>query len=496
MNEITAEFYQKQLAHTDLSENERLTISAQYAEEMKKRDELDLKRRIAEEKQGYEELKAETQQDYLDGKLSKQAYDMQMENIEFAHLRALVEIQEEGTEERLQAEANYRQRLMQDMERRRKETEDAEKKHQDELKKLKEEYFGNNAQENLEQYNAAMANLDEVYQAEVKAAGDNAAEKLRIDEAYEKAKLALKKKYNQAGSEADRNAQEKWNQDLLDWLNGDGGQALTKSVEALTSGMSSIFSQLSSLVQAEMEIETAAIEKRYEREVSMAEGNKYKTKQLEKQKQKEVAKVKDEANRKLFAMQVIQAVAQTATAALNAYSSAAAIPVVGYVIAPIAAAMAVAAGMMQVAAIKKQQQASQAQGYAEGGFTRPGRVDEVAGVVHAGEWVASQKLLASPVARPLIEALDYAQRTNTIGSLRQTYVSRTITVPAVLAQSQTPTVIVQENNALRETIARLNERLNEPFVTVNTVTGDLGIKQAQDDYQRLMNNKSPKNMRK
>ena len=56
-----------------------------------------------------------------------------------------------------------------------------------------------------------------------------------------------------------------------------------------------------------------------------------------------------------------------ATAALNAYSSAAAIPVVGYIIAPIAAAMAVAAGMMQVAAIKKQQQASQAQGYAERG---------------------------------------------------------------------------------------------------------------------------------
>ena len=52
---------------------------------------------------------------------------------------------------------------------------------------------------------------------------------------------------------------------------------------------------------------------------------------------------------------------QTATAALNAYSSAAAIPVVGYIIAPIAAAMAVAAGAMQVAAIKKQQQASQAQ---------------------------------------------------------------------------------------------------------------------------------------
>ena len=34
--------------------------------------------------------------------------------------------------------------------------------------------------------------------------------------------------------------------------------------------------------------------------------------------------------------------------------------------------MAVATGAMQVAAIKKQQQASQAQGYGEGGFTRRG----------------------------------------------------------------------------------------------------------------------------
>ena len=160
--------------------------------------------------------------------------------------------------------------------------------------------------------------------------------------------------------------------------------------------------------------------------------------------------------------------------------------------------MTVAAGAMQVAAIKKQQQASHAQGYGEGGFTRKGRADKVAGVVHAGEWVASQKLVASPVARPLIEALDYAQRTNTIGSLRSADVlinwaaalqsaselasalalhqfSRSITAPMALAQSQ-PQVIVQESKDLKEIIARLNERLDEPFVTVNTVTGDKGIK--------------------
>ena len=60
-----------------------------------------------------------------------------------------------------------------------------------------------------------------------------------------------------------------------------------------------------------------------------------------------------------------------------------------------------------------------------------------------------------------------------------------------LAESR-PQILIQESAELREAIMRLNE----PFFTVNTVTGDFGIKQAQDDYQRLMNNKSPKNKRK
>ena len=34
-----------------------------------------------------------------------------------------------------------------------------------------------------------------------------------------------------------------------------------------------------------------------------------------------------------------------------------------------------------------------------------------------------------------------------------------------------------------KTIKQLKERLDELFVTVNTVTGDIGIKQAQDSYQ-------------
>lgn len=199
-------------------------------------------------------------------------------------------------------------------------------------------------------------------------------------------------------------------------------------------------------------------------------------------------------------MQVIQAVAQTATNALNAYGSAAAVPVVGYILAPIAAAMAVAAGAVQIAAIKKQQQASDAQGYSQGGFTKPGAVDEPAGIVHAGEWVASQKLLANPVARPMIEALDYAQRTNTIGSLRAEDVSRSIRANDSLvrmAETDGSEVIVAAAVAQSaQAVAELTQRLNEPFVTINTVTGDHGINAKQEEYARLMDNVTPKSKRK
>ena len=270
--------------------------------------------------------------------------------------------------------------------------------------------------------------------------------------------------------------------------------------------MSAVFSQLSSLMQAELEIQTAAINKRYDAEISRAEGNSYKVKKLEKQKEKEIAKTKQEANRKMFAMQVIQAVAQTATNALNAYGSAAAVPVVGYILAPIAAAMAVAAGAIQIAAIKKQQQASEAQGYAEGGFTPEGGKHEVAGVVHKGEWVASQALVNNPRTRPLLEALDYAQRTNTIGSIKMADVSKTITAPAVLAaqSASTPQTVVNntyntapiaDNSTLEETLTRLNDRLNEPMGAIVTVAGDYGIERAKEEYNTLMKNKSPKSKR-
>ncbi len=497
MDRIAVEFCEKQLLHTNLTETERLKITAEWREaQLKQQQHID-EQTIEQENSRYNTELAGLKQFYIDGSISKETYDLKMEEAEIEHQRKLVALTKEGSRERLQAEQQLQSLLIAQVQRKQQEREKLEAKYA----AMKKDYFGDNPKEAQAKYDADLALLDVVYQRELAAAGDNAAEKLRIDEAYEQAKLALKKKYGLLAEEDTRNAMEKGIADSVEWLNGGGGKALTGTLDTLVSGMSAIFSQLSTMMQAELEIQTASINKRYDAEISRAEGNTYKVKKLEKDKEKELAKAKKDANRKMFAMQVIQAVAQTATNALNAYGSAAAVPVVGYILAPIAAAMAVAAGVIQIAAIKKQQQASEAQGYAEGGFTPSGGKDEVAGVVHKGEWVASQRLVNNPRTRPLLDALDYAQRTNTIGSITAADVSRTITAPAVLAaQPQAPTVvnnttynsISDSTDRITSVLDRLDSRLNEPFVTVNTVTGDHGIQQAQDEYDRLMKNKSPK----
>lgn len=494
MNEIEVEFYNKQLAHTDLSENERLSIQTQYYEAVKKQNEANSNFTLDAEKQSYNERLAEAKQFFIDGQYSIDTYNEAVARIEEEHLRNMVTLTKEGTKERMDAEkalADFQYKAALKKQQELKKQQDAIKKSQDDLKN---EYFGLNANERKNAYTNDLANLKIVYEAELAATQGNAEEKLRIEEAYQQAKLALQKKYGFLAVEDNRNALELANAELAEWLESEAGKAVMQSFDTVMSGMGAIFSQVSSIVQSELEIQTAAIEKRYDKEISLAEGNSYKVAKLEKQKEKEIAKAKNEANKKMFAMQVIQAIAQTATNAINAYGSAAAIPVVGFVMAPIAAAMAVAAGALQIAAIKKQQQASESQGYAKGGFTPKGAVDEEVGVVHAGEWVASQKLLANPVARPLINALDYAQRTNTIGSLRSVDVSRAV-APQLVAQSA-PTIVVEQNSEYTHIMKRLAERLDEPFVTVNTITGDNGIKKAQDEYDKLIRNKSPKSKRK
>lgn len=285
---------------------------------------------------------------------------------------------------------------------------------------------------------------------------------------------------------------------------GDPFAAMADGITATAGIVTSIMSQITEFQKAEYEIQAKAVEKRYDREIAFAEGNSYLEKKLEKEKQEELDRLKAEQSKKNFQLQVIATIAQTAANAVQAYSAGLSIGgPAGLIMAPIAAALAVAQGAVQIALLKKQQQAAAAVGYSEGGFTRPGRVDEPAGIVHAGEWVASQRLVNSPRTRPLIEMLEYAQRNNRIGSISMEDVSHSIAAPmmnAYASQRQQPVIIQQTSPAsqgsadpeLTASISRLNRRLEEPFVTVNTVTGKFGSLEANRKYERMIRNKSRK----
>ena len=501
MTHIAIAYYQQLLERTDLSESERMDIQAKYWEAINSDTVASAKQALDAEEKAHDDLLIALKRqlaDKLDAENMSAQERMRIEKeneeaVEMAtleHMRRLVQLTEAGSEERAKAEADYETARLNAQKRHAS----AHEKEVADRQKAYDKYFGDMPDEKKGKYDAAVSELDAIYNEEVLRAAGNNERLLQLDEAYQKAKLMLAQQYGQQGADSASGSYKDAIKSSAEWLQGEGGQALMGTMSTLSNGLGSIFSGLSSVVQAELDIQTAAIERRYDLETRRAQGNAYMLANIEKKKEKDLAKAKNEANRKMFAMQVIQAVAQTATNALNAYGSAAAIPVVGHVLAPIAAAMAVAAGMLQVQAIKKQQKASESQGYSKGGFTRPGRVDEPAGVVHAGEWVASQKLLASPVARPMIDALDYAQRTNTIGSLRTEDVSRSINAPAELSRiagsDSSGALVVAAVAQSSEAVSALTKRLNEPFVTVNTVTGDKGINETREEYDRLMANKS------
>ena len=500
MLEIETQYHEKRLAHTDLVGNERVTIEAEYLEAMKKQQEQYDKWTIEEENQAYAELKRQVQDDYLQHRISTEAYNMQLENIEMAHMRALTYITKEGTEERRKAEDDYRARLIADQQKRQKEYEAKVKEHQEELKKVYDSYYMTDKEQRDQRYAATKLLIDEVYKQELAKVGENEDKKSEIQKRHAQ---ALKKLYEEIYGDTQEQARslEDCLGKVLDKLFGEGTWAkYGDAIKNMYASIASVFSSLNQMADAENELRMARLQKYYEREISMAEGNAYKVKQLERKKQKDEAKLKAEASKRQFAQQVISAVAETALAAINAYASASK---VSWILGPIAAAMAVAAGGIQIAAIKKQQAASLATGYSKGGFTPAGAVDEPVGVVHAGEWVASQKLLKNPQTRAAIDALDAAQRNNTIGRLGAADVSRTVTAPSVLAgaaadgtMERTMVAMVAVMSRYGDTMERLGDRLDEPFVTVNTVTGDTGIKQAQDEYQRLQNNTLPKSKRR
>lgn len=283
-------------------------------------------------------------------------------------------------------------------------------------------------------------------------------------------------------------------QDAKKQMNQETYKNIAAIAGAAFSSISSMMGAASAYSQACSDLEVAKIQANYDKQISAAGNNSAKKKRLEAKRDKEISAAKTKANKKAMKIEIAQAVASTAMSAINAYSSAAAIPTVGYIIAPIAAGLATAAGMLQIATIKKQHQA-EAAGYYEGGFTGPGHYKKEAGVVHAGEFVANHNAVNNPQLLPALQLIDAAQRNNTVASLTAQDVSRAmgtgsaaVVAPVVNVSADNEQVGASLDN-VSSTIERLNEQLNLGIKSYVVITGPDGFDRKWSQYQKMKSNK-------
>lgn len=255
--------------------------------------------------------------------------------------------------------------------------------------------------------------------------------------------------------------------------------------------VNTMLSAASSYSQACSDLETARINANYDKQIEAAGNNSAKRKKLEEKRDKELAAAKKKANKRAMVIQLAQAVASTAMAAINAYSSAAQVPFVGYILAPIAAATAVAAGMLQIATIKKQQQAQEA-GYYEGGFTGGSSYRRKAGIVHEGEFVANHNAVNNQQVLPALQLIDEAQRNNTVGSLTAADISRSLGQGGATVVSAPSVTVNTDNSELNATLSEARDVIDHlSFVLAQGIhakcyiDGEDGIAKNLDHYKKL-----------
>lgn len=268
--------------------------------------------------------------------------------------------------------------------------------------------------------------------------------------------------------------------------------------------MGGVLSTFSNYWNAERDVRIAAVTAEFDKEIEAAGNNSKKRAKLEKQKEEEIAKVKSKYNNRAMKVEIAQAIAQTAANALGAYGAMVKIPVVGPALAAAAAAAALAAGMIQVATIRKQHEA-EAAGYYEGGYTARDRDDRRAvGVVHANEFVANHKAVANPSLAPVLDLIDSAQRSNTVGSLTSADVSRVLGRGFMPAISGSRTTAAPDFGALAASAARmadvsertgraidrLSENIEGGIETYMVMDGERGFAKKYDHYRRI--NANPK----
>lgn len=430
----------------------------------------------------------EEQRRFADGEITEEQYNKRMNEIKLKYLKDRAKYYENTKNAEKQAE--YEQQVEEESNRQKIAS---RKEYLEQAKKMEQEYFAKSIDEREKMELDLLDKLIEQGAIDAKKRADY---EKQIREKYNKERESANKKESPLGQATGvagdfvdifkklENLQKKLKDGEESW---EDYAAVAISSLAFISSAAEAASQL---FTAKQQQEEDAINSRYDAEIKKAGENTTKGKKLEEKRQKELAKVKTKYNKKAMAIELSQAIASTAMAAINAYASASK---VFWVLGPIAAAMALAAGGIQIAAIKKQHEA-QAEGYYSGGFTGGTSYRREAGVVHEGEFVANHKAVNNPNILPVLRLIDHAQRNNTIASLTAADVSRSISAPQTAARaaaSSAPALQLIDTTQGRTAAAieRLNTKLDEGIHASVSITGEDGIERQWTRYNNLKKNR-------
>lgn len=498
MADIALEYDRKVIANTKEGTTERYQAEKQFyadsAAQAQTAADINIQMLEAE----MSRRKAKLTVDRAAGLMSEQEYNDQLEAIELDRLRRIAILRErEGDYSgAAKAQAAYEKAVRED-----------QLKHQEEFIAAADELMNKYLDNTEAETNREMALLNRMLEAHIITAEQMEAIKKKMAESKKPTTNADEKTTSKVGTTLGQVSDPALAglismAEKIEALHNkikDGGKATWEDYAAVAiagiSTVSAALTSVSNLFQAQQEAELAALNKRYQGEIDAVGKNTAKGQMLEQERKKKEAEIKTKYNKKQMKIEVAQAIAQVAMNALIAYGSLARIPIVGPALGAAAAAAAVAAGMIQVAAIKKQHEA-EAAGYYRGGFTGGKNYKKEAGVVHEGEFVANHEAVNNPRLSPVFTLLDQAQKNNRVAALTTADVSRAIGAPYAVGASNittTPSPTVQpqtnvnvtESKRTAETLSRLEKQIAQGITAKVYIDGADGLAQQLKRYERL-----------
>jgi TP901 family phage tail tape measure protein len=287
-------------------------------------------------------------------------------------------------------------------------------------------------------------------------------------------------------------------------------RALLEKTSEYFDAAGNVASQASGAINGLQDAEISSVDLKYEKMIRAAKKSGQDTTQLEEQKESEQAKIRAKYADANFVVTVAQIIAQTAKAAMDSYTSMAAIPVVGPALGAAAAAAAVVYGASQIKSAKSARDAAKS-GYRVGGYTKKSSSDDVEdGPVHSNEFVNNADGVRNPNVRQFLDVFDMAQKNGTIRMLNTTQilekvrltggsrraggfgsrVSATASSNTTTDASDTMTVVMDMMEKHAAMYSKLMDRLDVPLQAESVISGSHGSYKKTKDYEKILANAS------